>query len=336
MTGNGRTPVVTLGYGFISPLGPHPIAPADERIRGMKPSASHIEAIGLAIAGFTFWVLTDSTMKLVGRSRLSPLEILAFMGVVVCASLAAWTALHGELKTLRPTQPRRQLVRSFLDLANNICVVIALRHVPLTLFYILVFTSPMVITILAAIFLKERLQARKSIAIAVGFAGVVVALDPWGGTTPGDWIGYLACMICVACFSVNMVWSRVLTQTESPESLAFFSGMIMTVAGGIAMIVHAEPIGGRLLAELVAMGVFCAAGTLCFYTAVKHTSASNVSQYHYTQLLTGALISYLVWRELPTIWMVLGSVLIVASGLYIAWLAARAGENEDDVYEHPV
>ena len=302
----------------------------------MKARASHIEAIGLAIAGFTFWVLTDSTMKLIGRSRLSPREILAFMGMVVCGALAAWTFARGEGRALRPVQPKRQMVRSCLDLINNVCVVIALRHVPLTLFYILVFTSPMVITVLAAIFLKERLAPRKTLAILVGFGGVVMALDPWGGTTPGDWIGYVACMTCVACFSVNMVWSRVLTQTETPESLAFFSGIIMTLAGGIAMMIHAEPIGGRLLAELIAMGVFCAAGTLCFYTAVKHTSASNVSQYHYTQLLTGAVVSYVVWRELPTVWMVLGSVLIVGSGLYIAWLAHRAGTNEDDVYEHPV
>jgi drug/metabolite transporter (DMT)-like permease len=302
----------------------------------MSDRKSHIEAIAFAVAGFTFWVLTDTTMKIVGRSHLSPLEILAFLGLIMCASLAAFAAGRHELKVVWPRQPRRQLVRSCLDLGNNICVVIALRHVPLTLFYILVFTSPMVITILAALFLKERLESRKTFAIVAGFAGVVVALDPWGGTTPGDWIGYLACMVCVACFSVNMVWSRVLTQTESPESLAFFSGLIMTVVGGIAMLMHAEPIGARLLAELIAMGVFCAAGTLCFYTAIKHTSASNVSQYHYTQLLTGAIISYLLWRELPTVWMVAGAALIIASGAYIAWVAARSGEREDEVYEHPV
>lgn len=302
----------------------------------MSERTTHIQAIGLAIAGFTFWVLTDSTMKVVGRSHLSPLEILFFLGVVVCASLAVWTGVRGELRILRPRQPARQFVRSCLDLVNNLCVVIALRHVSLTLFYILVFTSPMVITFLAVIVLGENRERRKIFAIIAGFAGVVVALDPWGGTAPGDWIGYAACMTCVACFSVNMVWSRVLTQTESPESLAFFSGMIMTASGGIAMLIHAEPIGGGLLAQLVMMGVFCAAGTLCFYTAVKHTSASNVSQYHYTQLLTGAVVSYVLWRELPTVWMVAGSVLIVSSGLYIAWLAARTGTKEDEVFEHPV
>jgi len=56
--------------------------------------------------------------------------------------------------------------------------------------------------------------------------------------------------------------------------------------------------------------------------AVKHTSASNVSQFHYTQLITGALISYLVWHDKPGLPMLAGGSLIIVSGLLIA-LAAR-------------
>jgi drug/metabolite transporter (DMT)-like permease len=289
----------------------------------MKPSASNIEAIGLAIAAFTLWVFTDSTIKVIGRSRLPAYEIIAFMGILMCGCLAAWTAARGELRALWPTQPRRQLVRSCLDLANNLCVVVALRHVPLTLFYILIFSAPMVVTILATVFLKERLEWRKSLAILAGFAGVVIAVNPFGTSRPGDWIGYTACVVCVACFSVSIVWSRVLTQTQTPESLTFFSGLVMAGAGVAAMLWHTAPITGRLSIALVAMGVFCTAGSICFFTAVKHTSASNVSQYHYTQLLTGAVVSYLAWRELPTPWMVGGGLLIVAAGLYLAWLALR-------------
>jgi drug/metabolite transporter (DMT)-like permease len=66
------------------------------------------------------------------------------------------------------------------------------------------------------------------------------------------------------------------------------------------------------------MGLFCALGTLCFYIAVKHTSAANVSQYHYTQLITGTLISYLVWHDKPGFFVVAGGALILGSGLYIA------------------
>ena len=291
----------------------------------MRPRTTDLAAIGLAVGAFTLWVLADSTIKVVGRSRLPAYEIVAFLGLFICGFLAAYALVQHRIELLWPTQPRRQLVRSGLDLANNLCVVIALRHVSLTLFYILVFLAPMCITILAAVFLNEKIGWRKAAAVIAGFAGVVIAVNPLGTSRQGDWIGVAACMVCVSCFSVNMVWSRVLTRTESPESLAFLSGIVMAVAGLMGMALHAEPLNGQLFTGLFAMGAFCAAGSICFFLALKHTSASNVSQYHYTQLITGALVSYVVWRELPTMWMLLGGAIIVASGLYIAVLASRSG-----------
>lgn len=268
-------------------------------------------------------MLADTVIKLVGRTSLPAYEIIGFLGMFVSGFLALYASLRHGIQTLWPTQPRRQIVRSCLDLTNNICVVVALRHVSLTLFYILIFLAPSCITILAAVFLQEKIGVRRGFAILLGFAGVVVAVNPFGSSRQGDWIGFAACMVCVSCFSVNMVWSRVLTRTQTPESLAFSSGIVMAVAGFAAMLWHVEPVNGQLLLGLLAMGAFCAGGSICFFIALKHTSASTVSQYHYTQLVTGAVVSYLVWRELPTVWMVLGAALIVASGLYIAVLASR-------------
>ena len=284
----------------------------------MKPAVSDLGAIGFALAGFTFWVLADSSIKLVGQSGLPPYEMVAFLGLFMAMFLGAYTLVRGNAQALRPHRLERQIVRACLDMANNVCVVIALRHLTLTMFYILVFTAPMVISLLSAVFLKEGLSWRKGAAIVVGFVGVVIAVDPLGSARQGDWIGFAACMICVACFSVNMVWSRVLTRTESPESLAFFSGLVTAAVGLALMLFHSAPLTVRLTAGLFAMGLFCAAGTLCFYIAVKHTSAANVSQYHYTQLLTGTLISFLVWHDKPGFFVLVGGSLILASGLYIA------------------
>ncbi len=284
---------------------------------------SDLEAIGFALAGFTFWVLADSSIKLVGQSGLPPYEMVAFLGLFMAMFLALYAVVRGQAHRLRPHRLSRQVARACLDMANNVCVVIALRHLTLTLFYILVFMAPMVIALLSALFLREGLPWKKLAAIVAGFAGVVIAVHPWSGAREGDWVGIGACMVCVACFSVNMVWSRVLTRTEPPESLAFFSGLVTAVVGFALMLtVHAEPLTARLTAGLFAMGLFCALGTLCFYIAVKHTSAANVSQYHYTQLVTGTLISYLVWHDMPGLYVLMGGSLILASGLYIA-LAAR-------------
>lgn len=289
----------------------------------MRSSVSDLGAIGFAFAGFTFWVLADSTIKLVGQSGLPPYEMVAFLGLFMAMFLGAFGIWRKDTQALRPRSLKRQILRACLDMANNVCVVIALRHLTLTLFYILVFMSPMVIALLSALFLREGLPWRKGLAIVAGFSGVVIAVHPWGSERQGDWIGFLACMICVACFSVNMVWSRVLTRTEPPESLAFFSGLVTAAAGLVLMVFHAESLTVRQLAGLFAMGLFCALGTLCFYTAVKHTSAANVSQYHYTQLITGTLVSYLIWHDKPGFFVLAGGSLIFVSGLYIA-MAARS------------
>ncbi len=288
-----------------------------------EPRVSDLGAIGFALAGFTFWVLADSSIKLVGQSGLPAYEMVAFLGLFMATFLAMYALGRRKVQVLRPHRLSRQVARACLDMANNVCVVIALRHLTLTLFYILVFTAPMVIALLSAVFLGEGLPWKKAAAVAAGFAGVLIAVHPWSSAHEGDWIGFVACMVCVACFSVNMVWSRVLTRTEPPESLAFFSGLVTAAAGfSLMTLVHAEPLTVRLTAGLFAMGLFCALGTLCFYIAVKHTSAANVSQYHYTQLLTGALVSYLVWHDKPGFYVLAGGSLILGSGLYIA-VAAR-------------
>jgi drug/metabolite transporter (DMT)-like permease len=306
---------------------PAEVRPRDCR-RLMKPRISDLTAILLAIAGFTCWVLADSCIKWIGQFGVPPWEIVACMGIFMALTLAARGALRHEMAALRPHSLARQFLRSLLDLANNICVVIALRHLSLTMFYILVFLSPLVIGVLSPLLLRERVGPLRAAALVIGFGGVVVAVAPWSHAQHADLAGIAACMVCVACFSVNMIWSRVLTRTECPESLAFFSGIVTAVAGLTLCGFHARPLSASLAGLLVAMGICCACGTLCFYTAVKHTSASNVSQYHYTQLITGTFVSWLVWHDRPGPTILMGGGLILGSGLIIA-LAARSTPPAD-------
>jgi drug/metabolite transporter (DMT)-like permease len=201
----------------------------------MDSRVSHRGTIGLALAGFTFWVLADTSMKLAGNSRLPAYEIVACLGLALAIALVARGFLQGTPRRLLPKSPARQLVRSLLDLGNNLCVVVALRHLPLTLFYILVFLAPMMTALLSAVFLRERLGWRKVVAVVGGFVGVVIAVNPFSSARREDWIGYAACMVCVLCFSVNMVWSRVLMRAETPESLTLFSGVVQVVVGAVLM-----------------------------------------------------------------------------------------------------
>ncbi len=278
--------------------------------------------MALALTAYTCWVLVDTALKIAGASTLPLAELVAILGACSAGFMAAWSTRGGGVRALWPHRPGPQLLRALLDLGNNVCVVIALRHLPLSLFYVLVFCSPMVTTLLAAAFLKERLAARQVVAILVGFAGVVLAVLPLGAGRAGEWRGYLACMVCVLCFSTSIVWSRRLTQTESRESLTFFSGIVLMVAGLLGMAFGASPVTLRLVLLLAAAALFGVIGSLCFFTALRSSSASSVSQYHYSQLVVGALLTYVIWHDRPTPGMLAGAALIVGAGLY----TARKGE----------
>jgi drug/metabolite transporter (DMT)-like permease len=73
-----------------------------------------------------------------------------------------------------------------------------------------------------------------------------------------------------------------------------------------------------MLLILVAMAVFTLIGQLCNFTAMRLTTAATVSQFHYTQIVAGALLGFLIWHEVPALHTVLGAGIIIASGLYIA------------------
>ncbi len=283
-----------------------------------------MEGVFLAIAAFTCFVLADTCIKAVGAFRLPAYEVIGCVGLFEAVLLSVQAALRDGIRTLWPRNPARPLLRSGLDLLNNLCVVIALRHLPLAMFYILVFLAPAVTTLLEAGFLHEPLGWKRLLAVATGFAGVVVAVNPFGSARVGDRTGYLACLVCVACFSANMVWSRRLTQDERPESLTFFSSLLQSAAGLMLVLGHGVALSTRSTSLLAATASISVVGSLCFFVALKRSSAATVSQYHYTQLLTGALVAYAIWRKKPTAFMLAGAVLIVLSGWLAADLARRA------------
>ncbi|GAA3750663.1 DMT family transporter [Terriglobus aquaticus] len=284
----------------------------------MRRTVSHLQAAGLALLGYSLWVLCDVSLKFAGASTLPRLEIIALVGLAAALIVMLAAAVRGQIRSLLPRQPVRQVLRSLLDMGNNIGVLIALQHASLTMFYILVFLSPLVAAVLAHLWLRERLGWQRILALALGFCGIVIAVNPLSAVHHADAIGYAACAVCVACFSANMVWSRRLTQTESANSLAFVSGITIALVAGACTAGHLQSVSLRMSGVIVAISVFGVVGNLCFFFALRHAATAYVSQFHYSQLPVGAVIGYVLWGERLTLAMLLGAILIVAAGMYTA------------------
>jgi drug/metabolite transporter (DMT)-like permease len=191
----------------------------------------------------------------------------------------------------------------------------------------------MIIAVLAAGFLKEHLSLAKAAAIIAGFLGVVLAVNPLHGVAGGDAIGYAACAVSALSFSMIIIWSRSVTQSETIDSLSFFNGLIQAGLCFGPALYYFKPLSSRLLIILLVAGVLNIIANLAIYRAIKATNAANVAQFHYTQIIFGAAMGYFIWQEIPTPHLIVGAVIIIVSGLYIA-ARARKAENIASVSPH--
>lgn len=278
----------------------------------------HMRPVSYALLGFTLWVVCDICMKLAGETPLPFYETVGFMGLFSVAAMLGYYARQGRAAILWPRKPARQAARGLLAFACAVANVFALAHLPLTIFYVVVFTAPLLISLLAAWFLKEPLGLTKIVALLAGFAGVVIAIDPWNNFGGGDWIGYLAGLCSSLSFALSCISLRFMSQTETPESMAFFSAVVDAVLGLALCVFHALPLSWGLLGLLAVMGIMSAAGNLFNYSALKHAAAATVEQFHYSQIVTGAMFGFIIWHEVPSWATIAGSVVIVISGLYVA------------------
>lgn len=289
-----------------------------------------LRAIGLAIGGFTLWVLTDALMKLAAEAQLTPYQVIGVMGFVTVAAMLAKTRRPEAIRALWPRQLRGQLIVALFTLVTNYCNVIALRHLPFTVFYIAIFTAPMLVAILSFFFLKEPLGWKKFLVIVVGFCGVMIAIRPFGGdVSDADAIGYTAALASAACFAANAVLTRFLTRQESTDSLVFFNGLVLVVVSSVlALFLDSPPMSLYILLILLIAGVLNVVGNFLYTLGVKHAPAATIAPFHYTQIISGALIAFLMWREVPDVYFWGGAVLIVGSGIYIARTSLKVQQAE--------
>jgi len=147
-------------------------------------------------------------------------------------------------------------------------------------------------------------------------AALAIGFDGKGG---GDRIGYLCAFIAVGCFSTAIILLRKISGKDSVESVQFWRLLAVCVVGFIGMVVNGVSISfDSTFLILVVSSVLSLAGSFLFNYALKNTPSTNVVQFHYTQIIYGGVLGYLIWHEVPSWHLAAGAVLIIGSGLVVA------------------
>lgn len=227
---------------------------------------------------------------------------------------------HGR-RLFATRHPAPQLVRSLLLLASTAFNFAALRFVDLATAATINFTSPCIVALLAVPMLGERVGLGHWTAIATGFAGVVVVVRPGSGVA--QW-GSLLSLGTAVCYAGYQVLTRRVAATDPPETTVGYSALVGTAVTTLLVpFAWVRPGSWARAAVLLSMGVTGGLGHYLVARAYMWAPASVVSPFNYVQLLGAASTGYLIFGDVPGPWLWAGAVLIVGSGLAIAYLEMR-------------
>lgn len=191
------------------------------------------------------------------------------------------------------------------------------------------FIEPFILTILSAVVDKEHVGWRRRIAVATGFIGVLIVVQPsWAVFGPISIVPALG----GAIFAVYVILNRRLTAYDTPATMQFTAGLsalfIMTIclaAGSAFDLPGLEPtaVGVREVGWLLLMGVFGTTGHLLFVQASRLAPSSLIAPMQYVEIVCAAVLGYLVFGDFPTLVKWIGIAIIVGSGAYVFWRESR-------------
>lgn len=275
--------------------------------------ATGVLAMFIAVAAFSFM---DALLKLFA-AHYPPMQVTFLRATASLPFVLLPLWWRGGLAELRPTRPWLHLARALLGILMLTTFIAALRDAPLASVYSVYMFAPLLIAALAAWFLRERVELGCWIAIAVGFIGVLVILQPRPDGLPVA--AGLAALLSALCYAAAVLIARVLTRTEHTAAVVFsFLALMAVVAGAFAVRgwVTVEPTHWGLVA---AVGAFGAVGQHYITVAFKNAPAAVVAPVEYTALLWGLGLDWVFWSVAPNGAMLVGATLVIAAGIYVAW-----------------
>lgn len=260
----------------------------------------------LMVMAFAFFTVMTTLIKLVG-GRVSIPQILIVRQLVMICILVALVG-HALPSVLRTHRPSLQLMRGMFSLGAMLCGFSALIHLPMTEATALGFSQVLFVTLLAIFVLREVVDRRRWIALAVGFCGVVIMLRPSGAALSG----YALLAIAGALFGAGItVTVRVLGQTEKTETILFWQGgFILLALVGPAFYFWVPPTAAEW-ALMIGLGVVGTAGQWAITRAYQMGDASALAPLDFVRLLLATASGYLVFSEIPSAVTLVGAALVV-------------------------
>jgi len=270
----------------------------------------------LGFSGYTIFVLLDSIIKLYLVQKYPVLEINFFICLFAFIPIIATLTVVKNWNTLINNKIHIQLLRGVLGVICGALIINSFKHHALIEIYPILFSAPLILTILSYFVLKEKVGIRRWLAVLIGFAGVLIVSRP--GTIHFT-LPLFGLFFAAIILALNVLIIRRLANSQSSIAFAFYGTVGGLVISGIFSFQNFVSIPPADMIIFIVCGIIGGIGGLCISGASKILESSVFAPIQYVQLVAGFIMGYLFFRDLPDTFEVIGSIVIVFSGLFIIY-----------------
>ena len=274
-------------------------------------------AISFMIISGLFFVVMHSAVKYLSK-EVHVFEIAFFRCALVIFVLAPIIFQQGR-SIFKTKQPKMQFLRITTNSVAMLCFFYGISTTPLAQLTTLGFTVPIFATILAVIFMKERIRLRRTAALIIGFIGTVIVMRPDISIE----LGALLIIFSSFLWSICLIFIKKLTQTDSAVTISLYFGIGMIPATFALAFPVMEIIDLRQFIILLFIAITGTLAQTIMNYALKKGELALLLPFDFLRLIWSVLIGYALFAEEPTYTLWIGGFLIISSTSYIAWREAK-------------
>ena len=260
-----------------------------------------------------FFVIMHSAVKYLSK-EVHIFEIAFFRCALVVFVLAPIIFQQGK-SIFITKQPKIQFLRISTNSVAMLCFFYGITSTPLAQLTTLGFTVPIFATILAVIFMGEKIRIRRTSALIIGFIGTIIVMRPDISIE----LGAMLIIFSSFLWSVCLIFIKKLTQTDSAITISLYFGIGMIPATFAMAFPVLEMIDIRQFLILVFIAITGTLAQTIMNSALKKGELALLLPFDFLRLIWSVLIGYALFAEEPHITLWIGGVLIVSSTSYIAW-----------------
>jgi drug/metabolite transporter (DMT)-like permease len=281
----------------------------------MTPNTRGMVAMMLAMGCFS---LMDVSLKALS-AHYPPLQVAALRGLTAWPLVVLMVLWQRQWDTLLKVRWRLHLARGALTVAMLGLFAHALQTLSLTSAYVLFFIAPVLVTLLSGPVLGERVPPASVWAVALGMAGVWVALQPGPGFWRNLWASSasLAVLGAATGYAVAAVLGRLACRTDSSAALVFWTTTFLALGSGALAWSQWVPVQWAHAGWLLLLALTGLAGQVAIVEAFRHGQAAVVAPFEYSALAWGVALDVLLWQVWPGAWTWAGAALVVTSGVVL-------------------